>query len=257
MTAVRVLTWNLQGSRGVDTDAVAEIIGRTGAEIVALQEVRKAQIGELGSALGMDERWWVFKHWPVVGRPEGLAVLTPHRLVATSSVVLRRAPFWSWRRRVVAEATLSRDGERLAVVNVHLSPHGATERRGREADVVMVRATTNSPTPIICGDLNDSPNGSAYRTFVDAGWSDAWLAARGDDADDAEVAVAGATNWTAGPRVGRRPTQRIDYVFAPPGWIVESCTVAVEPDRFDDVAGLSDHLPVVATLRPPASRSDA
>jgi endonuclease/exonuclease/phosphatase family metal-dependent hydrolase len=252
MTAVRVLTWNLQGSRGVDAAAVAEIIRRTGAEIVALQEIRRQQVGELGAALGMDERWWVFKHWPVVGRPEGLAVLTQHRLVATSSVVLQRAAFWSWRRRVVAEATLSRDGERFAVVNVHLSPHDATTRRGREASVVLERASTNSPTPILCGDLNEGPDGPAYRTFVGAGWTDAWLAATGDDAE-----AAGATNWTAGRRVGRPPTQRIDYVFAPPAWLVESSAVAVEPDRFDDVARLSDHLPVVATLRPPASGSGA
>jgi endonuclease/exonuclease/phosphatase family metal-dependent hydrolase len=238
----------LQGSRGVDTAAVAEVIRSTGADIVALQEVRKRQVGQLGSALGMDERWWVFKHWSVVGRPEGAAVLTPHRLLATSSVVLQRAPFWSWRRRVVAEATLSRDGERFAIVNVHLSPHDAIERRGGEAGVVIERATTNSPTPIICGDLNELASGSAHRTFVGAGWTDAWLAVHGDDAES-----AGATNWTAGPRAGRAPTQRIDYVFAPPGWLVEGCIVAVDTDRFDDVAGLSDHLPVVATLRPPAS----
>jgi endonuclease/exonuclease/phosphatase family metal-dependent hydrolase len=250
MTTVRVLTWNLQGSRGIDTAAVAEIIGNTQAEIVALQEIRKSQVGHLGSALGMDEQWWVFKHWPVVGRPEGLAVVTPHRLVANSSVLLQRAPFWSWRRRVVAEATLSRQGERFAVANVHLSPHDASARRGREAGVVIERATTDAPTPIICGDLNEAPNGPAYRTFTGAGWTDAWLAARGDHAE-----VAGATNWTAGPRVGRPPTQRIDYVFAPPGWFVESCAVAVEPDRFDDAARLSDHLPVVATLRPSASGS--
>ena len=252
MTAVRVLTWNLQGSRGVDIAAVAEIIRGTGAEIVALQEIRKRQVGELGSALGMDEQWWVFKHWPVVGPPEGAAVLTPHRLIATGSVVLQRAPFWSWRRRVVAEATLSRDGERFAIVNVHLSPHDATERRDREAGVVIERATTNSPVPIICGDLNELPGGPAYRTFVGAGWTDAWLAVRGEADEE-----AGATNWTAGPRVGRPPTQRIDYVFAPPGWLVEGCIVAVEADSFDDAAGLSDHLPVVATLRPPASGSGA
>src|SRR5262245_9822526 len=107
MTAVRVLTWNLQGSHGVDVTAVAEIIGRNGADVVALQEIEKRQAGQLGSALGMGERWWVFKHWSIIGRPEGLAVLTPHRLLANSSVVLQRGPFWSWRRRVVAEATVS------------------------------------------------------------------------------------------------------------------------------------------------------
>ncbi len=73
----------------------------------------------------------------------------------------------------------------------------------------------------------------------------------------ATTSSAGATNWTAGHRLGRPPTQRLDYVFAPPGWLVESCTVAVDATRLDDAAVLSDHLPVAATLRPPAPRRPA
>jgi endonuclease/exonuclease/phosphatase family metal-dependent hydrolase len=248
MPAVRVLTWNVQGSHGVDTVAVADVIRRATADVVVLQEIQNRQTARLAAALGMAGRAWAFKHWTIARRAEGAAVLTTGRLVATTSFVLRRAPYWSWRRRVAIEATLELGAERRTVVGAHLSPHGAADWRRGEAELVLARASAHAARPIICGDLNDPPDGPAYNTFVLAGWADAWRAVHGDASEP-----AGATNWTAGRRRGRPPTQRLDYVMAPPGWFVESCTVAVEPDRLDDAAALSDHLPVVARLRPPPS----
>jgi endonuclease/exonuclease/phosphatase family metal-dependent hydrolase len=244
--SVRVLTWNMQGSTGVDTGAVADVIGRAGADIVMLQEVQRCQTSRLAAAVGMPGRRWAFKHWAVVTGAEGVAVLTPHRLVDSRSFVLRSAPFWSWRRRVGLEATCARDDQPLRVLNVHLSPHDEGDRRGREARNLIARSARLASAPIIGGDLNDAPGGPAYEVLTAAGWIDAWRAVHGDDEP------AGATNWTAGPRPGRPPTQRIDYVLAPPGWRVECCTVAVGGARLDDASALSDHLPVAATLRPPA-----
>ncbi len=248
MTDVRVLTWNLQGSKGLDVAAVAGVILASGADAVVLQEVGRRQCRALASTLGMDGRWWIFKHWAITGAPEGGAVITPHRLVATSSFVLRRAPFWSWRRRVAVEATMSRGGEWFAVIGVHLSARGDAEARRREADIVVERATTHAPRPIICGDLNEPPGGPGYETFGAAGWLDAWRAVHGDAGEH-----LGATNWTAGERRGRPPTQRLDYVLAPPGWHVESCAIAVDGSRLDDAAVLSDHLPVAALLHSPGT----
>ena len=165
--------------------------------------------------------------------------------------MLRRAPFWSWRRRVALEATFERDGQPFTCVNVHLSPHDDGERRRHEAGLVLARSAGLSSAPVIGGDLNDAPGGPGYEVFTAAGWIDAWRAVHGDDE------LAGATNWTAGHRLGRPPTQRLDYVLAPPGWLVESCTVAVDGARLDDASVLSDHLPVAATLRPPAPEAAA
>jgi endonuclease/exonuclease/phosphatase family metal-dependent hydrolase len=251
MTEVRVLTWNLQGSRGLDVAAAAAAIGATNVDVVVLQEVSRRQARALASALGAHERWWVFKHWSIRAPPEGAAVLTPHRLVATSSFVLRWALFWSWRRRVAIEATMSRRGDRFAVIGVHLSPHGAVDERRREARLVVERATTHEPRPIICGDLNDQPGGAGYETLAAAGWRDAWRVVHGDSSEH-----VGSTNWTTGNRRGRPPTQRIDYVLAPPGWQVEHCAVAVDRSRLDDAAVLSDHLPVLAVLRAPSSERE-
>jgi endonuclease/exonuclease/phosphatase family metal-dependent hydrolase len=248
-SSVRVLTWNLQGSTGVDTGAVADVIGRVGADIVMLQEIQRRQTWRLSSAMGMPGRRWAFKHWSIVTSAEGVAVLTPHRLVEARSFVLRRGPFWSWRRRVALEALCERAPQQFAVVNVHLSPHGEGARRRHEAALILLRSARLSPAPVIGGDLNDASGGPAYEEFTAAGWTDAWRAIHGDDE------VAGATNWTAGHRLGRPPTQRIDYVLAPPGWLVESCTVAVDGARLDDASALSDHLPVAATLLPPATEA--
>jgi endonuclease/exonuclease/phosphatase family metal-dependent hydrolase len=247
--SVRVLTWNLQGSTGVDTGAVADVIGRVGADIVMLQEIQRRQTWRLSSAIGMPGRRWAFKHWSIVTSAEGVAVLTPHRLVEARSFVLRRAPFWSWRRRVALEAKFERDDQPFEVLNVHLSPHDEGDLRRQEAGLLITRAARLSPAPVIAGDLNDAPDGPAYEVLTAAGWIDAWRAVHGADGP------AGATNWTAGHRLGRPPTQRLDYVLAPPGWLAESCTVAVDGARLDDASALSDHLPVAATLLPPATEA--
>jgi endonuclease/exonuclease/phosphatase family metal-dependent hydrolase len=249
--SVRVLTWNVQGSCGVDTRAVAEVIRQVDADIVMVQEIQRRQTARLASAVGMPGPRWAFKHWAIVASAEGAAVLTPHRMVEARSFVLRRAAFWSWRRRVALEAVVERGPQQFAVVNVHLSAHGEGARRRHEAGLILVRSARFSLAPVIAGDLNDAPGGPAYEEFTAAGWTDAWRAVHGDDER------VGATNWTAGQRLGRPPTQRLDYVLAPPGWLVESCTVPVDGARLDEAAVLSDHLPVAATLRPSAPEATA
>ncbi len=241
---VHVLTWNLQGSRGVDTAAVADVIMRVGADVVLLQEIQRVQAARLAAAVDMLGHRWTFKHWTIFRRAEGAAVLTRHRLLASESFVLRRAPSWSWRRRVALTATVERDDSSFGVVDVHLSPHGEGERRRHEAQLIVARVAGAPHATVIGGDLNELSGGPAHVAFTAAGWTDAWQAANGDDE------LAGATNWTPGPRRGRPPTQRLDYLFAPPGWSVEDCTVPIDPTGHDDAAVLSDHLPVAATLRP-------
>ena len=71
--ALTVVTWNLQGRAGLDAAAVAGVLTRFGADVVALQEVQRGQARAVSDRLGAD--WhgvWGFKHWPVVTRPEGL-----------------------------------------------------------------------------------------------------------------------------------------------------------------------------------------
>ena len=237
-----MLTWNVQGSHGVDVDAVAGVVRAVEPDLVALQEVQRRHVAALASAMSMSTRRWAFKHWPVVQPPEGLAVLTPHRLVRATTFHLRRAPFWSWKRRIGIDATVEADGHELRVIDVHLSSHDLGQR-SREAAAIVARAGGLDPAPIIVGDLNDGPDLSAPAELARAGWLDAWAEVNGAD--------GGATNWTPGERAGRVPTQRLDYVFAPPGSLVGACTIPIDHERLDSVAALSDHLPLVATIRLP------
>ena len=240
---MRVLTWNVQGARGLDVARAAAVLRSVEPDVVALQEVQRRQASALAVALSLPCRRWAFKHWPVVTRAEGLAVLSRHPLAATAAFHLRRRPFWDWRRRIGLDARLAVGDRPISVLDVHLSPHDETDRRSREAAIALARTGGRDPAPLIVGDLNDLPDGGAHAVFLAAGWVDCWRAVHGDDGS-----TAGSTNWTSGPRSGRPPTQRLDYVLAPPGSDVRSCDVVADPGRLDELATLSDHLPLVAAV---------
>lgn len=242
---VRILTWNLQGSRGLDVEGVAATIEESGADVLAIQEITRRQARRLATALGDTQMRWAFKNLSGWAAPEGLAVLTRHRLVRSDSFLLRRAWFWNWRRRIAIVASIERNGDLFGVINVHLSPHNAGEHRRREAHLVVERARSADVLPIITGDFNDLPGGPGYQVFTSSGWADAWLI-------DSLAGIDGSTNWTPGPRVGRPPSQRLDFVFAPTGWSVDDACVLAGADRWDWFAERSDHLPLLAVLRAPA-----
>jgi endonuclease/exonuclease/phosphatase family metal-dependent hydrolase len=80
--------------------------------------------------------------------------------------------------------------------------------------------------------------------FTGSGWADAWLIDKLENVD-------GLTNWTAGDREGRAPDQRLDFVFSPTAWTVDDAKVLAAPEQYDWFAQRSDHVPLVAALRPP------
>lgn len=245
-TRLTLITWNVQGHAGVDAPAVAAVLRRARPDVIALQEVQRGQAGAIVAALGAPWRLaWGFKHWPVVTRPEGVAVLTRHRLVASRVQVLRPAVPVTSHRRIALVADVEFDaggaapGEagaepvRLRVASVHLSPEaGADAVRLRE----LGRVAATGPA-VVLGDLN-VPDLAPLRPIVDAhGWVDCWDPAQGD----------GSTHWAAGPRAGRRPDHRLDYVLAAPHVHVERAEIPTTDD-LDHLAGLSDHLPVTVHL---------
>lgn len=235
---VTVLTWNVQGSHGIDADAVAAVIREHRPDVVLIQEIQRRQCRRLAGALGMRRRW-VFKHVSAWAWPEGMAVLTPWAFSSTSKMVLRRSLLFTWRRRVAVLATIEAAHARVAVVNVHLSPHDDGDARGREAGIVVARA----PGAVVGGDFNDRPGGAAPVAFESAGWTDAWASVHHDE--------PGFTNWTPGRRAGRPADQRLDYVMSPPGWTVVDAFVGSASFDADRFGGLSDHLPLVARLGTP------
>ena len=130
---MRVLTWNVQGSAGLDVDAVARHIREQSPDVVALQEVQRRQAARLARALAMPGRRWAFKHWPIIRRAEGLAVLTPHRSSPSTAFRIRGGPIWTWRRGSGSTSPIDTGAVVVRVLDVHLSPHDDEESRRVEA----------------------------------------------------------------------------------------------------------------------------
>lgn len=242
VAAITILTWNLQGSHGVDVEAVASTIEDVRADIVVLQEIQRGQCRRLADRLGWDRRW-AFKHFPLVKWAEGLAVLTPHPIVSDVHFALRRAWWWSWRRRIGMIVTVDGPQGIVSIANVHLSPHRELDRRRAEAAALVDRLLTGPAggDALIAGDLNVHPDEPALSELATAGWRDAWLE-RWPDRD-------GWTNWSPGPRRGRPVDQRIDYVLVPDAWDVVEATVATDRHTSDEWSDLSDHVPLAVAVR--------
>lgn len=231
-----IASWNLHGSARPPLEAVGPAIGRLGADVVALQEVRRSQAERLAESLGMQVVWGR-KHFPhtrlVPWTAEGLAVLTPHRVeLVAVEVVSRTRRSWTWRRRVMIEALVERaDASGYRILNLHLSPHDAPGERLEEAAKTARRISSVSAPPLVlAGDLNDGGEPDVVATLEKVGLIDAWHAAPGE---------AGTFTNPA-----RQPSQTLDHVLVP------AAAAHVEvgiPDG--DWAAWSDHLPVVASFQ--------
>lgn len=174
MTTWRVLTWNILGSRQQNLDVITEVISGYAADVVALQEVRQRQARGLARRLG----WhivWTRKHYPstplVWWRAEGLALLTRGAVSELISVSISPGvSTWTYRHRVAMAATVTRDGDRLRVVNTHLASHNADERIAQARRVVALIGDRR-PT-VVAGDLNAVDEVEVVREFGAVGLVD-------------------------------------------------------------------------------------
>ena len=201
--------------------------------------------GALPADLGMTRRW-AFKHfgWP---GPEGLAVLTPHRIVdsralrAAPGALVELAPTDRRQRRDRAVTAT-----RFDVINVHLSPHDDGEHAAREAAIVLDAARRLDPAAGHRRRLQRrsgrSRSGRSRRRRVDRRL-DARPSRRRRRID--ELDGGRATRPTADPAARLR--------VRPAGWRVIDAAVLATADRYDWFAERSDHLPRRRHRRPPES----
>jgi endonuclease/exonuclease/phosphatase family metal-dependent hydrolase len=240
-----VLTWNLKGSAGVDVDRVAGYIRDQDAGVVALQEVQRHQSQALARDLDAVTHRWGFKHWPFPTRPEGMAIMGLDRPVSVEVVALTKVwSIWSWRRRIMLLGTFAVGDAEVLLVNLHLSPHSASEQRVAEVARVLEVTAGHAGPVVVVGDLNERPGGAVHERLAAAGLRDAWPERPGGGPE------GGETNWHGSdPHMPTAPSQRLDYVYVSEEIRVVDVTVPKLGDEvFDHFAVLSDHLPVTAVL---------
>jgi endonuclease/exonuclease/phosphatase family metal-dependent hydrolase len=231
-----VVTWNAQGSRGVNIALAADALAELAPDLVLLQEIQRRQLGALRVALSMIDARWRFKHWPVRVPAEGLGILARYPVDHAHSQVLAHGwAFWNWRRRVALHATLNIGDRVVRIADVHLGAGVGHDERTRQARVLLDHTRG---VDIVAGDLNAAPGSDEVDAFGVAGWTDAEFRSRNGDPRTP------ATNWGPGPRTAA-PTQRLDYLLVRDTTEVLGAYV---PDDWERWAVLSDHMPVVAWL---------
>jgi endonuclease/exonuclease/phosphatase family metal-dependent hydrolase len=232
---IRVLSYNIRSMRD-DTAALARVIRACTPDLVLIQEAPRFF------------RWR--KKLAGLARATNLVILTGGATAAgpailcslrttverTEDVLLPLTP--GLHRRGFATAVVRFGGARLGVLSCHLSLQ--KDERYEQGGMLLDRlAGMGVEHAVAGGDLNDRPDGRTFRRLAD-GLQDGWA-----------IAPWGG-EYTSTPT---DPHQRIDAIFATRGVEVLGCGVPIgHPGVTEtDLRAATDHLPVLAALRIPAS----
>ncbi|MEV0169647.1 endonuclease/exonuclease/phosphatase family protein [Streptomyces sp. NPDC050803] len=232
---IRVLSYNIRSMRD-DTAALARVIRACAPDLVLVQEAPRFF------------RWR--KKLARLARAADLVILTGGATAAgpavlcslrttverTEDVLLPLTP--GRHRRGFATAVVRYGGTRLGVLSCHLSLDQG-ERHDQAGMLLDRLAGMDVDHAIAGGDLNDRPGGRAFARIA-GNLQDCWA-----------TAPHGAEHtWTR-----TEPHQRIDAIFATKGVEVLGCGVPLGLPGITgtDLRAATDHLPVLAALRIPAS----
>ncbi|MEV6795688.1 endonuclease/exonuclease/phosphatase family protein [Streptomyces sp. NPDC051320] len=229
---IRVLSYNIRSMRD-DREALARVIRACAPDLVLIQEAPRFFRWRKAAA-------WLASHTDLVVLSGGATAAGPLLLCSlratverTQDVLLPRTP--GLHRRGLATAVVRIGGARIGVLSCHLSLQ--PDERDRQAGLLLDRLDAlDVPHAIVAGDLNDRPGGRAFRRLAGA-LQDCW----------AVKPWGGEHTFPAG-----RPQRRIDAVFTTAGVEVLGCGVPLTVPPAD-LSAASDHLPVLAALRVPAS----
>ncbi|MEV7029710.1 endonuclease/exonuclease/phosphatase family protein [Streptomyces sp. NPDC093272] len=232
---IRVLSYNVRSLRD-DTEALARVIRACAPDLVLVQEAPRffrwrKKLARLAAACDL-----------VIltggGTAAGPAVLCDLRATVerTEDVLLPLTP--GLHRRGLATAVVRFGGARLGVTSFHLSLQ--QEERYEQGGMLLDRiAGMGVEHAVAGGDLNDRPDGRTFRRLADA-------------FQDCRATAPWGGEFTSG---SADPHQRIDAIFATKGIEVLGCGVPQDLPGVTgaDLAGATDHLPVLAVLRVPAA----
>jgi endonuclease/exonuclease/phosphatase family metal-dependent hydrolase len=226
----KVLSYNIHyglGTDGVnDLERIAQVILRSEADIVGLQEIgNKAMADKLGELTGMQA---VFGRSKENDSGYGDAILCSHPFEWVGNEWIPSASSSRYQAMAV-DIDLSEmhgEGATVRLINTHfdwLDSIGSQEARLATVDVIERAFREGSDLPmILTGDLNALPDSPPLAKLADRGWT------QGDP--ETELLTWEATN----------PDRQIDYVLVAPAraWRIVNIEVMDEPLA-------SDHLPIV------------
>jgi endonuclease/exonuclease/phosphatase family metal-dependent hydrolase len=196
-TPVRVMVYNIHAGKdaaGVDNlERVAELVRRTAADIVLLQEVDRGtqrssgvdQPAVLARRTGLHVSFG--KSLAYQGGDYGIAILSRWPIVAQHTLPLVIDPpqvrsGGSYEPRVALRTTVTTPMGQLTILNTHLD--ASREDRWRRQEIARLLSIADS-TPgvlLIGGDLNSTPESEVQQTVQSRGLRDAWaICARARD----------------------------------------------------------------------------
>lgn len=232
---IRVLGYNIRSMRD-DTDALARVIGACTPDLVLVQEAPRffrwrKKLARLAAASGLV----ILSGGATAAGPAILCSLRA-TVERTEDVLLPLTP--GLHRRGFATAVVRFGGARLGVVSFHLS----LERQERYAQGGMLLdrlAGMGVEHAIAGGDLNERPHGPTFERLASG-------------LRDGRATAPWGTEYTWTPT---DPHQRIDAIFGTKDVEFLGCGVPLgHPGVTEtDLRAATDHLPVLAALRVPAS----
>ncbi|GGN84120.1 hypothetical protein GCM10011579_073580 [Streptomyces albiflavescens] len=232
---IRVLSYNIRSMRD-DTAALARVISACAPDLVLIQEAPRffrwrKKLARLAAASGQ----MILSGGAPASGPALLCSLRA-TVERTEDVLLPLTP--GLHRRGFATAVVRFGGARLGVLSCHLSLQ--KDERYEQGGMLLDRlAGLDAPHMIAGGDLNERPDGPTFKRLAGA-LQDAW------------ATRPWGAEYTSTPT---DPHQRIDAIFATEGVEVLGCGVPLGlPGVTEaDLRAATDHLPVLAALRVPAS----
>jgi endonuclease/exonuclease/phosphatase family metal-dependent hydrolase len=237
-TTLKVVQWNVYKGRSSDTRAEqskvwlqSRWLAAANPDVVILQEVMgslmaEQYVAELERLLPRTTWTYFFKADTAndSSSAQGIAILTRRAIQSADVLAFTPCPdAWVVQRAAIA-VTVSIRGQRIAIVNTHLSSFsGAADRacRSEQAQQLVTWAEGLGSARILGGDLNADPREEAMMVHLLPFYTDTW--------DDTAHRTAYPDNPVA---TLRTRGERIDYLLTSPGAPLDLIAVQV-PDTRD------------------------
>ena len=243
---LHVLVYNIHAGKDAagqpSLPGVAEVVRRSGADLVLLQEVDRGttrsggedQLATLERLTGLHGAFG--RTLDFQGGEYGIAVLSRWPIEASAVQPLKVEPpqeraGGSYEPRGALRVRVAAPGGPLEVLNTHLDASRTDVYRLQEVGTVLQLADSLRATghPVLVGgDFNSEPGSATHQRMAAAGWRDAW-------------ASCGTGSGLSFPV--DRPVKRIDYLWLSPGPRCDSAAVLQ--------SSASDHRPLRGLLTLP------